>query len=1123
MTLPSLVIRSLAYHRARLAAFGAGLAVTVAIVAGALSVGDSLRGSLAARAARRTGADELALDARDAFVREALARELSAHLGVPVAGAVRRSGVASCPRTGGRAGRVQVLGVAPGFEALAPDGRSAAWALRPSQAVVNRRLAALLGAAVGDEIVVRVERPSLLPRDAVLASSDRAHAALRTTVARIGEASELAELSLDSTATGDASVFVSRAALQAELDRTGRVNLLLVGRTGSRIPAPGAAAAALAARLAPADAGVVVSDAGIPAAVQVASERVFLPPGARRAVAELGPPAAELLTYFVDAIASGARSTPYSFVAGIHAPDRPELQVSDTEILLTPWCADDLEAAPGSRVVLRYHAVVAPARSAAAGRRERGDRDLEVRETSFTLRRVLPSTGAVDRWMMPPFPGLAGATACRDWDPGLPIDLSLIRPRDEEYWRRNGGTPKAVVSLAAARRMWASRFGDTTAIRWRSARIPARSVEQAIARGIAPQDVSLVFEPVADRARAAHRQAMDFPALFLGLSSFLIASALILTGLLARFGERRRDRETGALLATGWPARRILRFRLSEGAAIGLPAAAAGVALGMPYAGALVDAVAPLTGGAASPAPWGLAVVWSPIAAAAGAASGLVAALGMIAIGVGRAVRAPVRDLVAGDRTAVRAPEAPPGRRRAPDVAAAAAVLAAAGVGATLAGAWAAAGPMQPVAFLAAGALLLVAGILLTHRLIARLDGAAARGAPSIAALAARNLARRPGRSLAVAAVLACGTFPVVALESHRLSAPDPRDRASGTGGFPVMGETTLPLYRDLGSPAGLADLGIAAADLSAPIDVVALRVRDGDDASCRNPNRPVNPRLVAVDPGELARRRAFAFVAPPPAAADPAAGWRLLDAGRDDDGPVLAAVADHATLTYALGLSIGDSIASTDERGRPLALKVVASLAGSVLQGALVVGEAAFLSRFPSSSGHRMFLVESPADPARVAAVLSRASADRGGEFSPAVQRLAEYQQVQNTYISVFQVLTGLGLLLGCAGLGLLIIHGVLERRSELALMQAVGFSAGTLRRMLFLEHALLFAAGLALGTSSGTLAALPAWRAAGAAAPWGRLLACLLALAAAGLAALALAARLALSGSLVAGLRRE
>ena len=53
-----------------------------------------------------------------------------------------------------------------------------------------------------------------------------------------------------------------------------------------------------------------------------------------------------------------------------------------------------------------------------------------------------------------------------------------------------------------------------------------------------------------------------------------------------------------------------------------------------------------------------------------------------------------------------------------------------------------------------------------------------------------------------------------------------------------------------------------------------------------------------------------------------------------------------------------------------------------------------------------------------------------------PTAERLAEFHAVENTYLSTFQTLGGLGLLVGTVGLAAVLLRNVLERRRELALL---------------------------------------------------------------------------------------
>ena len=66
----------------------------------------------------------------------------------------------------------------------------------------------------------------------------------------------------------------------------------------------------------------------------------------------------------------------------------------------------------------------------------------------------------------------------------------------------------------------------------------------------------------------------------------------------------------------------------------------------------------------------------------------------------------------------------------------------------------------------------------------------------------------------------------------------------------------------------------------------------------------------------------------------------------------------------------------------------------------------------------------------------------DQGLDLTPASSRLAEFNRVENTYLSIFMILGSFGLILGSFGIGIVVWRNIRERRGELALLQAVGFS---------------------------------------------------------------------------------
>ena len=357
----------------------------------------------------------------------------------------------------------------------------------------------------------------------------------------------------------------------------------------------------------------------------------------------------------------------------------------------------------------------------------------------------------------------------------------------------------------------------------------------------------------------------------------------------------------------------------------------------------------------------------------------------------------------------------------------------------------------------------------------------------SIRELGIRNSTRRAGRSLATVALMAIGTFLVVAVGVNRLgSVADAGDPASGTGGFALFGRSSLPVTRDLNSAEGRAAFSLDAGEL-ANVTFVPLRVRDGDDASCLNLSRPQSPRLIAVTPEAFARRGAFTFAASEPAEGSP---WLLLDE-RLPAGEI-PAIGDATSLTWQLHKSVGDTLEYTDERGRPFTVRIVGAIADTILQGNLVIGEDRFEELFPSEGGYRMLLIDAPPDEAQaVSATLSRALEDLGLSLESTAGRLDAFHAVQNGYLAIFQLLGALGLLLGTVGLGMVVLRNTLERRGELALAGALGFTPRNIRWWVFSEYGFLLLLGLAAGGAASLMAILPAARAPGADLPLVNLLA--------------------------------
>ena len=141
--------------------------------------------------------------------------------------------------------------------------------------------------------------------------------------------------------------------------------------------------------------------------------------------------------------------------------------------------------------------------------------------------------------------------------------------------------------------------------------------------------------------------------------------------------------------------------------------------------------------------------------------------------------------------------------------------------------------------------------------------------------------------------------------------------------------------------------------------------------------------------------------------------------------------------------------------------------------------------------------------------------------EVSPTGARLAAFNAVENTYLSIFQALGGLGLLLGSIGLGVVVLRSVLERRGELAVLRAIGFESRAVRWLILSEHWLLLLLGLGCGVLAGVVAVLPTLMTPGAEVPYVSIGVSLIAVVLSGLLWTWLATLFALRGPLLVALR--
>jgi len=1117
-------------------------AVATAVLTGALLVGDSMRGSLRQMSLERLGAiDHVLLSNR--FLDQDLAARLQGEAAFAAGfnnavAAIVLNGSAVEPVTQRRASKLQVVGLDGDFAALYDDESAAlvtqalerdAGQLFPS-VVINQTLQDELKAQIGEPILLRITQPSAIHRESLFGRRDAGDLVrtLRLTLKYVVPDRGLGRFGLQPHQHLPRNAFVALPVLQKALDRRTQANAFFVA---ARHAAADTATAASLDSLQQILHGVAgLADLGLALEraeghlVLESSEFIINDELASRleAVAVAADvPMRPVLTYMATALTKGQRQVPYSAVSAIglgggsDALGRlrlidgsvPTLLAAD-EILLNRWTAQDLEAAVGDWVEMAYYLF---------GERE----TLLTRQARFRVVGILAMQGmAVDAGLTPSFPGIDATDDMADWDAPFPMELDRIRPQDEAYWDQYGAAPKGFIAFESGLRLWPSRFGRLTSMRLAAA--PGKTLDQTqvdlVARlraQIQPAFAGLVFQPVKADGLAAASGATDFSMLFIGFSFFLIIAAGLLIGLLFRLGVEQRSFEVGLLLAIGYPLAKVRRRFMAEGLVLSGVGGLVGLGCATLYAWLMLAGLRT----------WWQAAVGTPFLALyvepLSLALGYSAALGIAVLALWRTLRQcgrmSAQSLLAGgfDR-----PAAVRGSRWGGFVGwgSLAAGLALVPLAALLA-------PATAVAlFFLSGALLLVGLLALFGVWLKRQSGhrSANPGTFSYWHLAVGNSARRPGRSLLCAGLVACAAFVVVAVGANRRLA-GPADgiqhRSSGTGGFALMVEADIPLHQRLDTAAGRVELGFApgvtALDAA---EIFACRRLPGEDLSCLNLYQPRRPRLLGV-PGAFIERGGFGFKDHLPLAGA-ASVWHLLE---QDLGPdVIPAIGDYNSVLWILHKGLGDEITVADGKGRPLRIRLVGLLESSIFQSELLIAAEQFTRHFPEQSGYSVFLLQPPpGTEAHTSNLLEKTLAPYGVDALSTAQRLAAYQAVENTYLSTFQTLGGLGLLLGTFGLGLVLLRNALERGGELALMRACGYRRGRLVGMLLAENGVVLLVGVMIGAVSALLSAAPHLMAPDRPFPWISLGLTLLSVLAVGLATSAGAAMAAMRRPLLLALR--
>ncbi|WP_372642152.1 ABC transporter permease [Ancylomarina sp.] len=1094
MSIYQYILKSLWFFRKQHLAVLLGTIISTAVLTGALIIGDSVRSSLHTLLNMRLGEIEYAMPTGDRFVRAELAKDISADLGINVSPVLSVKGLAIESDSQTRANGVQVYGIDKTFSDLSEESLPES---KKDEVAISENLADKLGLTVGAEFLLRVEKANLVPVNAPFVSDEDQSIALRLTVSAVLGDDQLGRFSLRSNQVAPYNIFISREFLAEEMDLQGKANLLLVSRKGEDGLTEIKLNESLAKKWQVGDAGLQFKELEEQSVYELSSDRIFIDEPIASEIQKMCLPKDALLTYFINGIESKTGKTPYSFVTAIENEDVFS-DIRTDRIHISSWLAKDLKLKVGDSLKLHYF-VIGPLRS------------LKEDTSSFLVSGIFyEKTKKLDKAMMPSFPGLSNAGSCNDWDAGIPIDFTKIRDKDEAYWKKYKGTPKAMIGMSSALNMWSNKYGQYTAFRFYKEEFSVHEIEEQILERLNPSMLNLSFISVRDQGENAANNMVDFGELFLSLSFFIIAAGILLTLLIYALNLENRNQETGILKGLGFSYRKILSLRFLESLPTVVFGGILGSLIGIAYNQAII---------------WGLNSVWQDVVRTnmiqldvqmqtliVGAVVGMLIALLSIYFVSRKNLKRSVVGLIQNTQANSNSKK----KKSLSLLIAAFTFIISISIAAY---AFASSEILNAELLMSSGGLLMIACFAGFYYYLIVKDETNSRHVPSIMELAIKNAARNKGRSLTTIVLLALGCFSVMITGANRKTFVDAENSVqSGTGAYKYWIETTLPVLNDINTDEGKEKLGLAGDTIIDAVDFVQFRSLAGDDASCLNLNQVQRPRVLGFNSETFDKRSAFSF-ASLHESVDKNHPWLALNQVFGSN--VVPAYADQTVIVWGLKKTVGDTLLYKNEFGKTIKLLLIGGLNNSIFQGNILISDQNFQTHYPSVSGSKLILADSKNE------VFINTIEDQLQDYGPQIQkaneRLAAFYSVENTYLNMFMLLGALGVMIGTLGLGIVLLRNMLERKKELALLKALGFEQKSIFRLIMIENLFLLIVGLLSGALAALVGMLPSLFSDAFSIPVGFVLQVTLAILVFALISIYIPAKMAMKQNLIQSLKNE
>ncbi|MGC9554847.1 MAG: ABC transporter permease, partial [Thermoplasmatota archaeon] len=173
----------------------------------------------------------------------------------------------------------------------------------------------------------------------------------------------------------------------------------------------------------------------------------------------------------------------------------------------------------------------------------------------------------------------------------------------------------------------------------------------------------------------------------------------------------------------------------------------------------------------------------------------------------------------------------------------------------------------------------------------------------------------------------------------------------------------------------------------------------------------------------------------------------------------------------------LGDTLTFRGKDNHTVNKTVIGVLDTTVMQG--VYSYSRHLAEEFEGSGPTFFLLgtASGVDGDRAARELEREFLPYGMQTTVMKTVVQEIIRVMNQFFNLFEAFMALGLVIGIAGLGIITIRSVHERRQEIGMLRAIGFRQRDVLSSFLIETSFVAVLGIVIGTLLGVFIGYTLW----------------------------------------------